>query len=76
MINNKLQQELDDFKSRMKLKLSEAGFFTRGQVETKYRKLIADKEERLYPLQTDPLVVEHIDQQTQSEKHFKNNYKY
>jgi hypothetical protein len=52
----------------MKLKLSEAGFFTRGQVETKYRKLIADKEERLYSVADRFTGSGALDQQTQSEK--------
>ncbi|WP_239495670.1 hypothetical protein [Marinomonas primoryensis] len=63
-----LQQELDDLKAEMKLKLSEAGFFTRGQVETKYRKLIADKEERLYSVADRSTGSGALDQQTQSEK--------
>jgi hypothetical protein len=63
-----LQQELDDLKAEMKTKLSEAGFFTRGQVETKYRKLIAEKEERLYSVADRSTGSGALDKQTQSEK--------
>jgi len=44
----KLGAELDALKAEMKVKLDDANFFTRPAVEKKYRKLVADKEKRLY----------------------------
>jgi len=63
-----LQRELDDLKAEMQQQLSEAGFFTRNQVEAKYRKLITDKEERLYSVADRSTGSSALDQQTQSEK--------
>ena len=63
-----LQAELDDLKTEMQQQLSDAGFFTRSQVETKYRKLIADKEERLYSVADRSTGSGALDKQTQSEK--------
>lgn len=68
----KLQAELDDLKEEMQQQLSEAGFFTRGQVEAKYRKLIADKEERLYSVADRSTGSGALDKQTQSEKQLQN----
>ena len=64
----KLQSELDALKIEMEEQVAEAGFFTRSQVEAKYRKLIAEKEERLYSVADRSTGSGALDQQTQSEK--------
>ncbi|MGO3408517.1 hypothetical protein [Marinomonas sp.] len=55
----KLQKELDQLKAEMKQKMDDANFFTRSQVESKYRRLIAEKKIDSIPCQTAPLVMMH-----------------
>ena len=64
----KLQKELDALKAEMEEKVEDASFFTSNEVEKKYRKLIKDKEARLYSVADRSTGSGALDQQTQSEK--------
>lgn len=44
----KQEQELEELKKEMEQALADSNFFTRSQVEKKYRQLIKEKEDRLY----------------------------
>ena len=68
----KLQRELDELKLEMEQALEEANFFTRSQVEKKYRLLVAEKEERLYAVADRTGGEEALAQQTQSEQQLQN----
>ena len=71
-----LQRELDDLKAEMQQQLSEAGFFTRNQVEAKYRKLITDKKNDFTLLQIDLLEVVRLTNKLKAKNNSKTNYKY
>ncbi|GAA0838101.1 hypothetical protein GCM10009112_33630 [Marinomonas arenicola] len=64
----KLQKELDQLKAEMKQKMDDANFFTRSQVESKYRRLIAEKEDRLYTVSDRTIGDDALAKQTQSEQ--------
>lgn len=64
----KLQKEVDDLKAEMKQKLAEASFLTKASVEEKYRKLIKEKEQRLYKLADFAAGSSALTQQTQTEQ--------
>ncbi len=63
-----LEKELRELKSEMKEKLADANFLTRPGVEKKYRKLIAEKEKRLYTVSDYATGSKALDQQTATEK--------
>ncbi|MEL0638513.1 MULTISPECIES: hypothetical protein [Marinomonas] len=64
----KLQTELNQLKAEMKQKMDDANFFTRSQVENKYRKLISEKEDRLYTVSDRTIGDDALAKQTQSEQ--------
>ena len=64
----KLQKELDALKAEMVVKVEDASFFTSSEVEKKYRKLIKDKEARLYSVADRSTGSGALDKQTESEK--------
>ncbi len=63
-----LERELRELKSEMKEKLADANFLTRPGVEKKYRKLISEKEKRLYTVSDYATGSKALDQQTATEK--------
>lgn len=64
----KLEKELADLKAEMKQKMEEASFLTRSQVEEDYRKLISEKEQRLYQVSDYSSGTDALKQQTQTEQ--------
>ncbi|REG79342.1 hypothetical protein [Marinomonas pollencensis] len=64
----KLQAELNQLKEEMRVKMEEANFFTRTQVENKYRRLISEKEDRLYTVSDRTIGDDALAKQTQSEQ--------
>lgn len=63
-----LEKELEALKAEMKHELDEASFLTYSSKEEKYRKLIAQKEARLYSVSTDTLGSKALGNQMQTEK--------
>lgn len=63
-----LQKEIDDLQAEMKAKLAEASFLTKSAVEEKYRKLIKEKEQRLYKVSDFAAGSAALTQQTQTEQ--------
>ena len=68
----KLQRELDELKAEMEQAMDDANFFTRSQVEKKYRQLVAEKEERLYAVTDRTGGEEALAKQTASEQQLQN----
>jgi len=68
----KLQKELDELKAEMTQKLAESTFFTRTQIEEKYRNLIKEKEARLYKVSDYSSGASALQQQTETEKQLQN----
>ena len=64
----KLQAELDQLKAEMKEKMDDANFFTLTQIENKYRRLISEKEDRLYTVSDRTIGDDALAKQTQSEQ--------
>lgn len=64
----KLTNEVDSLKKEMKIKIADSNFLTRGAVEKKYRKLIAEKEKRLYAVSDYATGTKALEQQTGTEK--------
>lgn len=64
----KLSNEVDLLKEEMKKKMADSTFLTRGAVEKKYRKLISEKEKRLYAVSDYATGTKALDQQTGTEK--------
>jgi tetrahydromethanopterin S-methyltransferase subunit B len=65
---DKLAREVDSLKREMKIKMADSTFLTRGVVERKYRKLISEKEKRLYAVSDYATGTKALDQQTGTEK--------
>jgi len=65
---DKLSKELEDLKIEMKRQLDDSNFFTRPGIEKKYRKLIEQKEKRLYAVSDYAVGSQAINQQTKSEE--------
>lgn len=63
-----LQKELNDLKAEMEREVADAGFFTRSQVEKKYRQLVAEKEARLYDVSDRTGGQEALQKQTETEQ--------
>ncbi|TDP01221.1 hypothetical protein [Marinomonas balearica] len=65
---SKQEKELEDLKKEMEREVADAGFFTRSQVEKKYRALIKEKEERLYQVTDRTTGDGALEKRTQTEK--------
>jgi len=62
-----LARELQELKDEMKYEMDDSTFLTRSSVERKYRKLIAEKEKRLYQVSDFAVGNKALDQQTATE---------